>query len=186
MRFIALDPGEAWVGIAMLEVRGVWWRAESRVINVHAREHILEVAQDALVWAPAIILAEDYRVRPLGHNAFTAGYTLKLLGALEAVTRLKDATWSTMMPGPSADLEMLQLGRFIRPVDWEPKSPQWRHAVSAWRILGRHMLTEERDAMEKLRRVKDPKLEFDKACLAPRTRRSQEDLFSPLTKWKTP
>jgi hypothetical protein len=185
MRFIAVDPGEAWVGIAMLEIRGTRWQAESRVLKVDARQHLLEVAQDALTWAPAIILAEDFRVRPVGHNSFSGGYTLKLLGALEAVTRIRDATWLTMLPGPAADLEMLQLGRFVRRADWAPSSPQWRHALSAWRVLGRHLLTEEREAMEKLRKIKEPKTEFSKTCLAPRTRRSQEDLFSPLTKWKT-
>jgi hypothetical protein len=185
MRFIAIDPGEKWVGIAMMETRGTAWRAESRVLSVEARQHILEVAQDALTWAPAIVLAESFQVRPVGHNAFSGGYTLKLLGALEAVARLKDATWLTMMPGPSADLEMLQIGRFIQKTFSEPSSPQWRHAISAWRILGRHLLTEERQQVEKLRAVKTPKVEYDKACLAPRTRRSQQDLFSPLAKWKT-
>lgn len=186
MRFIGIDPGEKWVGIAMLEVRGSRWHAETRVLSVAARRNLLEVVEDVLIWAPATIIAEDYRVRPVGHQRFTQGYTLRLLGALE-VTAIKLGKWITLLPGPSAELEMLQLGRFINRQDWgQHTNPNWQHALSAWRIVGRHLMAEEPKMLERLRKIKKPTRTIKNSSLAPRPRRAPEDLYSPLTLWIAP
>lgn len=185
MRFIGVDPGDRWVGIALLEIRGVNWKAESRVLDVSARSSMLELVEDILNWIPAKIIAEDYRVRPVGHQAFTGGYTLRLLGALEIYTAMKLGTWITMLPGPAMDLDMLHLGRFIRP-SYHTPSPggHWRHAFSAWRVLGRHLMMEEKQFLERLRLTKTNSAMI-RGLLSPRPRRSTNDLFSPLITWKT-
>ena len=186
MRFIGIDPGERWVGIAMLEATGSKWQAESRVLDVQARSGFLQLVSDVLIWAPATIIAEDYRVRPVGHQAFTAGYTLRLLGALQVSAEAKDATWIMLQPGPAAELDLLQLGRFVKRSDWPASNdPHWQHALSAWRVLGRYLLQEHKELLEKLRKTKKPKVELKKDLMVPRTIRSTYDRHSPLTQWRT-
>ena len=200
-RFIAVDPGEVWCGIARLDAGpllnpknvcvGVQIRADARVLHIPSRGIYRTVTET--LWAlPATVVVEDYRVRPVGHARFHGGDTLRLIGALEMHTcGTRNSTFVTVAAG-NADKELPQLtnGAFQ---DWEtfwpqPHSKQWNHSRSAWRVLLRYLMQHEPTLLHYLR---EPALQATfKAHKAtfPLAHPSPNDLLAPGALWeyKTP
>lgn len=143
-RILAFDPGEVWCGLAAFD----WSNeedivSESRVLCLETRT-LLDVIRYVDFMLPAYVVCEDFRIQSVGHNRFSAGHTLRLIGALEAVTALNPKSiWSTVPPG-NAKKEVPQLfGGWYE--DWFESFPDltnsnWRHAQSAWRVMGRFLM----------------------------------------------
>lgn len=161
--WIAFDPGDRWTGVAVLALNdflGAY--AEAFVLDAEASDwvepvrylkRLLALADPKLV----TVLAEDYRTRPQGHQAFSRGTTLRLLGALESAAEIAGCAWGTIAPGSPDDLKLLKLGTLFSA--WEKEWPRpgdsdWRHARSAWRVLGQHLAFRESATFAKLRRAK--------------------------------
>lgn len=196
-RFIAIDPGEVWCGVARYDVIpllntreqtiGIEVRADCRVLHVPSRGLYLCVME--ALWAlPATVIVEDYRVRPVGHARFHGGDTLRLIGALEMQTACSRGSVFTTVAAGSAEKELPQLtqGAFDRWGTYWPKPTHknWNHARSAWRVLLRHLM--QHDATL-LRYLHDPVLQATftaHAATFPLAHRHADDLLAPGGLWR--
>jgi hypothetical protein len=150
-RYIAIDPGEVWLGMAALEINLDGVLAESRVLHLPSRPHIGSVIDDLAIHFPATIICEDYRVQPVGHQRFSGGDTLKVIGALEAHALNSGCRFFTIQPGSADEVEDL-FGGWMQ--EWREQfqvASQWRHAMSAWRVLGRHLMSTDLPFLTNLR-----------------------------------
>jgi hypothetical protein len=168
MRFFAFDPGDVWLGFAALQTDDTDGTLRDPQTQIHAMTKVIHVpsrdipgaAMDALVYnlgrEDTVVICEDFKIRPQGHNAFSSGNTLRLIGALQyAASQYARTTWSLIPPG-NAEKELPQLlgtGFFT---DWQrswvkPKNANWRHARSAWRVLARHLMMRQPHLLNRLR-----------------------------------
>lgn len=143
--FLGVDPGDRWVGVARLIVRqrltrGLQFRAETQVFDrtlLNFGDLVRRIVFQPYV--PTRIVTEEYRVRPLGHQAWTNGQTLQLIGALRYVAHQQlEVPWTQVHAGPVELLDGLPLGPIIRAAqrDWpESSGRRWLHGLSAWRVL---------------------------------------------------
>lgn len=191
IRFIGIDPGDVWVGIAALEfeperneVRG-----ETRVYNLTARG-LPHTVQDIVSMMPAHVAVENFSIRPQGHNRFKAGQTLRLIGALEyAISQSVRSTGCLIPPGNAEREVPLLFGDLIARwrKDWQtPGLKEWNHAYSAWRVLGRHLMT---DHVELLRTLKRDPLQDSRALMRrwlPLQHGSDRDIIAPASRWTLP
>ena len=163
MLYIGIDPGEAHLGFAALEVtQGGEVRVEARTYNVEVRGYI-QMAADIMDLLPHAkrthIVCEDFRIRRAGHQTGSAGVTLRLLGALEfGTSQVREFSFSTVPPNDNMEAETRELfGRvlFNYRNHW-PKSRHsaWRHCLSAWRVLGHHLFMTERELLLALHKKK--------------------------------
>jgi len=162
--YIGIDPGDAWCGFAALETtpEGAI-RVESRTYDVKNHHGYIGMATDIIDLLPHAkrthIVCEDFRIRRQGHQAFGAGNTLRLLGALEfGASQIKAFSFSTVAPTDNVeDITRELFGRvlFNYRSDW-PKSrhASWRHCLSAWRVLGQYLITHDRAVLEILHKKK--------------------------------
>jgi hypothetical protein len=197
IRFIALDPGDVWCGYAMLEYdpEGLldhrYFLTEARVFHVPSRRTLLDAVSDILYGLPAIVIAEDYAVRPVSFNRFSKGSTLRLLGALEFKTQQYLAQWNTVPAGPwERDLPKLSGNMFdIWTQDWyQPKRAAWGHAKSAWRVMFMYLMKCYPQVAMTLRSDEcTAQYKRIRSVLYSTDRRTQtKDLASNAAKWHVP
>lgn len=143
--YLGIDPGDKWVGWARMQVDGLMYTANMGVYNSEAI-NFYDLVQFILIKGnnPTHIITESYQQRHLGHNRFGRGTTLRFIGALQYVTEQKHLIWGEVPPGNPEELAHLHLAKYIE--KWTPHlpmpaSPQWKHAHSAWRVIGRYLLT---------------------------------------------
>ena len=170
IRIVAVDPGEAWCGVARLDIEacmernggvdGIEFTLDARVVHAGARPMHRVVAE--CLWplpAPrpfvSALVAEDYRVRPVGHASFHGGGTLRLLGALDyAAHASQRMAWHLYPPRePDKDLPLLSNGALDGWIaQWHtPKDKRWHHARSAWRVLLTHLMHQHAHSLVYLR-----------------------------------
>lgn len=142
MIYVGIDPGARWTGVAILHRREKRVTLHTMVIDGDDDLYLPVgwLASYLKGWSPGRVIAESFRVRPVGHQAFSNVSTARLLGALEWETYRQGWSWSVEPPGDIArDLERLKLAKIL--ASWRSSWPEsgdarWGHALSAWRVLG--------------------------------------------------
>lgn len=156
MLYIGIDPGDSWCGFAALDVSVDRVRVEARTYSVKSHGGYLQMVHDIIDLLPhnrpTHIIAEDFRIRRAGHQAFAAGNTLRFLGALEFGVSCVDAfKFFTIPPNDNGESETKELfGRVLfnyRKTWARPRHAAWGHCLSAWRVLGHHLFQHERDLL---------------------------------------
>lgn len=144
--WLGIDPGERWCGYALLRHDGRW-RAQTGVLDASQRSYVELI--DTLLHDTyrSVVVVESYQQRPVGHQAFKTAVTPQIIGSLKYATEKRDAKFYTVAPGdPDKELQYLQLSKFIEmwKAFWPaPRHTNWHHARSAWRILGRWLLSND-------------------------------------------
>lgn len=144
--WIGIDPGERWCGYALLRHDGRW-RAQTGVLDASQRSYVELI--DTLLYDTyrSVVVVESYQQRPVGHQAFKTAVTPQIIGSLRYATEKRDAKFYTVAPGdPDKELKYLQFGKFIEmwKAFWPaPRHTNWQHARSAWRVLGRWLLSND-------------------------------------------
>jgi hypothetical protein len=191
--YVAVDPGDAHVGYITLSVKRYrthrTWVLCGGVLDVSA--HTFEGVVDDLANFPegvnlnVELIIESYQVRPVGHQRFNESLTLQIIGALRYAAHVQDVPVYLYPPGPEADLEKL----FLQPIidRWipKPRDPQWRHAFSAMRALGVHLMATDPDRLMDLRNFQP----IDDSWVEEEAPPPDEatDIRSPiLVQWRTP
>jgi hypothetical protein len=187
-RILAFDPGEVWFGFAalLLDTRKNVVRAETRVLHVPSRSFHGTVNEATFMGLPADVVCEDYRVRPVGHQRWSSGTTLRLMGALQYVTESNDASsWQTVPPGSVREVSELCGPLLDR---WREHfhangNAEWDHAFSAWRVMLRHLMKTEPDLLMRMRHPTTPhQFELTPHWL-PVTSKRPRDLLAPAARW---
>lgn len=145
LRLVAFDPGDRWVGAACLELftDGRPWKADVRVFD-RTKCSLGTLTSNAVTTPrPHQILCEEFRVRPQKFNAFGAGQTLRCVGAIELAAEIERVPVHFLPPGSPEEAYRLPLGDAFK--SWQerwhhPKAPHWKHAISAWRLIGHFLL----------------------------------------------
>src|ERR1044072_7076385 len=108
MKIIGIDPGEAWTGVAALDIGSNGMHTKTRVFRSDARR-LADLVDEVVPGGPDVhIVAENFSVRPVGFNAFSQGQTLRILGALQYATEKRSHTW-TLVPPADPDAVLHQL-----------------------------------------------------------------------------
>lgn len=171
--YIAIDPGDRWVGIATLYMQPQIELGES---PVHSRRrspwkfgcHVLDRKDKKLVdtideirgiadmISASRMVVEDYQIRTQGFNAFNAGATLKLIGALELMSQsFHQIPFFTIKPDNPELAQRFWMGAWdeIRGrVDRQIARDLRQHAFSAWRVLGMHMMQYDLSTLQYIHR----------------------------------
>lgn len=201
MRFLAIDPGDVWVGLAYLQIEGRHWHAETRVLCRQQEKSFSETVQSIFATgsmlakaraepkSESVVICESYQQRPVGHQAFSGGQTLQLIGALRYVTEhlIRPNRWMTVMPGnPDKELPQLPINEYLN--IWSPywpdnRSTGWRHARAAWRVLARGWLTAYPELLSALRDTRTlDTVQIAKQGTIPKTNRNGA-LYAPHADW---
>lgn len=159
LRYIAFDPGDRWVGVALFTLThkrcyvgaGLYDRERE---DAYACVHDLRrrLRKDRIIR----VLAEDFQIRGRGFNTFGSGQTLRLLGALEYVTLREGRPFRVVPPRPPTALRtLLALSIPIQTwrTTWLPGRP-WEHALSAWRVLGQTLLEDHAMLLRQMKNVR--------------------------------
>ncbi len=201
MRFIAIDPGEVWCGMATFEYQppkdpydrsrhGTGFIcADSRVLQVPSRGMVKTVTE-ALWSLPATVVCEDYQVRPVGHARFSKGETLRLIGALHMYSsQSRNSPFQLIPPGDAEkELPLLSCG-FLEPwmVDWpRAKHERWNHARSAWRVLLRYMMGAQPELLRMAHSAKVQATHQLMKPVYPLEHKHTDDLLAPGARWQVP
>lgn len=188
---LAYDPGEVWFGMAALDIntRTGLVSAETRVLHMPSRS-FRAVIDEALPerTLPADIVCEDYRVRPVGHQRWSSGDTLKAIGALRYIAEGSLASsWQVVPPG-NATSELPELvGSLLstwQEVFERAHDAEWNHAFSAWRVLLRYLMKNDPALLMRMRSVKFQKTWKERAHWLPVTARKPKDLLAPACVWR--
>lgn len=157
MLYIGVDPGESWCGFAALEITPKnEIRVEARTYDVKAHHGYLQMTRDIMDIIPrgreTIFVSEDFRIRKSGHQRYSRGDTLRFLGALEyGVSMRPQSRFYLVQPNDNGERETRELfGRVLLKYRgaWPNKShAMWGHCVSAWRVLGNHLMFHDRDIL---------------------------------------
>lgn len=135
---LGLDPGDVCMGVAGLHVTSEQHvMMESAVLSVSSREHNWKDLLDTLDWSLiGGVVCESFQIRPMGYNSFSAGQTLRLIGAIETYCYEYETPLLFVPPGAPADLNELPLYQLVQPTRgrW-PINRRWKHCLSAWRVL---------------------------------------------------
>lgn len=174
--YIAIDPGDRWVGVATLyqlaqmdfedqrkpsssSLRRSTWRFGCHVLDRKEKrlvDTINEITQIIDLSGANRMVIEDYQIRVQGFNAFNAGATLKLLGALELMTQtFQPMPFFTVKPDNPEVAQRFWLGAWdeIRGrVDRQIARELRQHAFSAWRVLGMHMMQHDLRTLQLIHR----------------------------------
>ena len=183
-RFIGIDPGDRWTGVAQLIIEKEHTTVGTFVID-GANRRLDEIVHIALLARPAYTVAEEYRARPIGHQRFNASLTPRLLGALEYRTYQLNGTWRTIPAGAPQGLWSYPIGGLIKM--WKERWPRtndtrWEHALSAWRVLCASIMREQPHLHTLIGKAKHTvghyaTMEFDEHIP------SNVDLIAPFASW---
>lgn len=187
-RILAFDPGEAWCGMAALCINRKKGEllAETRVINVRDRTFNATVDECTLIGLPATVACEDYRVRPVGHQRWTQGITIQLIGAIRYISEAQGCKLHTIPPG-NAEKEVPDIsGDFLSAwrEKWQkPNDPEWNHAISAWRVLLRQLMKSDVPLLMRLRDVRVHATFQTAPRWLPMVGKDRFDLLAPAGRW---
>jgi len=193
MLYIGIDPGEAWCGFAALEFTDAGdVRAEARTYSVKARRGHIQMAHDIVDLLPhskkTEIACEDFRVRRVGHQAFSAAVPLRFIGALEYGVSKVDAFSFYLIPPRDPGRDELK-NLFGRPIvayrkHWpRPSKAAWGHCASAWRVLGQHLLNRDPGLLVWLHKRKSHRCN---RWLPVLQKSKLNDYVAPAVQWITP
>lgn len=143
LHVLGIDPGDRWVGFATCRIEQtssgeLRWSAHCGVLD---RQYwrLANLVDFLALEAKEIVVAEDYRQRPVGHQRFHDAQTPRLLGALEYAILKESYSWELV---PAANVERLEqmpiapILRKWREQGWDsPSHPSWKHARSAWLVV---------------------------------------------------
>lgn len=157
-QFIGIDPGERWLGIAGLFNNGMAWTAQALVVDLKQAPMYNNVSQLGRFTAHkhAVVVCEEYRPRPQGHNRFSKHSTLRLIGAIEYMFA-DQAKHTVFVPPQTFELSNVLFGqRTWR--DWQERwgqhgSPRWDHALSAWKALAYYLVRHQQNTAHALQAV---------------------------------
>jgi hypothetical protein len=141
-RFVAVDPGDVWCGVAALELRGPIWSAYTTVLHVTPRT-IRETIIEILRCNPTGLIVERYQQRGVGHQRWAEPNAPRIIGALEYVAECNGLGFHLEMPNSPQLLERMPFWPIIEKwrAHWQQgHAANWQHALSAWRILGSFMM----------------------------------------------
>lgn len=142
LRLVAVDPGDAWCGVAALELRGPIWSAYTMVIHATPRT-MPEVIVEIMRCNPHAVIAEKYQQRAVGHQKWAEPRAPRILGALEYVAYDNGLGFHTIQPDSPEKLMLMPFWPIIKKwrKHWQRgNAPDWQHALSAWRVLGAFMM----------------------------------------------
>lgn len=149
MIVLGIDPGEAWCGFAALQMERRFLRVQASTFSTDNR-NVFRMVQTLLPFPKyenVTVVCEDFQVRPVGHQRFTRGQTLRLIGALEYHVINQGWLWRLIPPGKwQRELPQIFGNNFLSSYreHWPDKTnPQWDHCLSAWRVIGRYLLAEQ-------------------------------------------
>lgn len=183
MLFVGIDPGERWCGLATLEIeRNRYARTNAAVYDLTDNvlgELVHKITNIAHHNGHIRYVIEDFQVRPVGHQSFTRGNTLRFIGALEYALYLRDITPRYIKPGkPEEALRILPILQTWNTGETRGDT-RWKHALSAWRVLGLHLLTTLPLVVDRLRNAT---LERTDAC----SPEWSNDFFADTLGWCLP
>jgi hypothetical protein len=202
VRWIAIDPGERWCGLAVLEREEkprddqFLWYAHTCVLDKQNREgrkrnwRVLDLVA-TLLGRQGILIMEDYRARPVGHQAFSGGETFRMLGALEYCAKMHASQWFFYPPGPPMDdlghLHLLPVLDAWRVRSWPtPNNPEWNHAFSAWRVLGMHLMKTSPETLLTFKKLNVGGMFRDARAASVFRSNEDRDLTAPSISWASP
>jgi hypothetical protein len=154
LHIVGIDPGDRWIGWSSLDITGRRWTANCGVID--GQRWQLSKVVDELRPAEhrAIIAMEEYRQRPLGHQAFHRSLTAEYIGAFRYVSEIGRHPFALL---PASNVEKLEdmpiapILRAWRERGWlNPRAPNWRHARSAWLVVCNYLMKEQPQALAAL------------------------------------
>lgn len=159
-RWIGVDPGERWMGIAILtQIDKRTFTADMRVIDVAAikSRNLLVNGLMYILQPEDSMVCENYQIRRAGHQSFDAGITLRIMGALEYAAGERGCEFGYIMPGKPEDINDMFFGKYLD--QWQekwmrPKADEWNHARSAWRALMIYLMARAPKVITQLRDAK--------------------------------
>lgn len=191
MLYVGIDPGESWCGFAALDVTSrKEVRVEARTYSVKAHGGYLQMSHDLIDLLPhsrsACIVVEDFRIRRSGHQRFSAGNTLRFLGALEyAVSCIDTFSFHLIPPNDHGERETKELfGHVLKNYrrTWpRNRHHAWGHCVSGWRVLGNHLFRAETPLLISL--LKQKRSHRCDQWLPANTRFPKQDHIAPAGIW---
>lgn len=158
VRFVAVDPGDAWCGVAALELRGSLISAFTTVIHATPRT-MHETVSEIMRCSPSGLIVEKYQQRAVGHQRWAEPKAPRLLGALQYVAEDEGLGFHTVPTGDPRDVERMPFWPII--MQWRSHwqrgmASNWSHGLSAWRILGTFMM-QHKTYLERLSAFRDQK-----------------------------
>lgn len=174
--YISIDPGDRWVGIALLyrnspqidiedkpipaHVRRAQWKFGALVLDrkdKKLRDTMGEIEQQMDFINADRLIVESYQIRQQqGFNSFSGGETLKLIGAIELMSQTYHQIPMFMVQPNNPVLAQQLWSRAwdeIRGmVDRRVAREQRSHAYSAWRCLGHHMMQHDLQTLQRIHR----------------------------------
>lgn len=129
-RFIAIDPGERWVGVAALGLLRDRWTLEMG--QIERRSAALAPVIDMLeCWKPHVMAWERFQHRSQGHQTFNGGGTLQLIGAMRYQAERKSRRWREEHTANPETLKHYPIYKILQAWDRDVSS----HVHSAWRVM---------------------------------------------------
>lgn len=183
-RWHAIDPGDRWCGVATLEIDGPQYTARTSVLDAHLRT-FTNLAKEVVPRWPSgqtTVVTETFQLRGTGHQKFSHGDTLRLIGAIRFCSEERGYHWTEVAAGNPEQLKQLVFGDYITSwrEDWPSKSDiRWQHARSAWRILASHLFKVDQKLLLTLRRPRLPTFYHQKHFEV-----YGGDLVAPITTWE--
>lgn len=200
MIYLAFDPGDKWCGVAALAANPTIDTvcAETRVLCASDRSFASLIndmswryARKGCVPDASMVtgIGEDFRVRPVGHQRFTAAHPVKILGALQYRFELDGSPWHLVAPG-NAEREVPMLVNELLS-DWREhwrasSDANWRHAWSAWRVLLRHLMANDPALLRTLRMQGVSETRTETRRWLPLQQVQTHDLITPAVRWTVP
>jgi hypothetical protein len=134
---MSVDPGERWTGWARLQLGRRRWTAWHGLIDGHQHPGLFNIVR-AITSMPADArIAESYQLRPVLHQAFKGGATLRLLGALQYATEQQGQGWHEVPPDNPNKLNKMPMAKVLEELGHYSVS---KHTLSAWRIMMQWMM----------------------------------------------
>lgn len=161
MNYLALDPGDRWIGVATLQFS---FEKKKASISFGAtcldrKDRSIGETMDDVAGLVGLIdahrlVVEDYQIRQVGFNSFNAGQTLRLLGALQyQYEENKNVRLALVKPDSPTLAQQFwrHLWDDIRgTVDRHVPREQRQHAYSAWRVLGAYLMSNELETLQRI------------------------------------
>jgi hypothetical protein len=171
--FLALDPGDRWTGVAVMMITpsrlGRRFSLSTGVVDMKEfgfRKLVDQVTPGARTTRlhTTEVIMESFRQRPLGHQAFSSGETLQLIGAVRYLTLVRGGSMHLVPAADPDEVHKYGLWRYIGTwrLSWPDKgNTKWHHAKSAWRVLSHHLLTQHKELLQELRSIDLPDFTYD-------------------------
>jgi hypothetical protein len=159
LRLLGVDPGDAWCGLAALEIDRDHWSAWTGVLHVTNRT-LPEIVHEVMRCSPMAIVIEKYQSRAVGHQKWNVLRTPRLIGALEYAAFDYGMGWHEVAPDAAAKVRLMPIYPTLQ--HWQPhwqtyRRAEWEHSHSAWRILSQWMMGTLKELSGLLHQNKNPK-----------------------------